>query len=1242
MDHTSSLVSAWTAMEQPHTCPRESPHGAHKVKVSQVEGEQTSDRLVNNGDLSCALRDPEQSLFNSVRQLHFKTSLLEMVEELRMRRESEHHFEEKFNQMITEKQELEWQKETLASKRESLLTEHLEEISKINKQFKSKLESLEAEKNKFQFLSEAAEREVNILKDKIKAQNLSVHSLEKRLADQDQKLQLHMLGRERVVSQLSEVVNLHSSISKQCETYRQTQDMLERNVQESLKLNKKLLYTNKHQGCIEEGLKQKLQQVSAELLQLKIDIRTKMEEKKREVIQRHHKLEEAQLQIQKEMDLGKLLSQTITALRQEKQETNKALEESQRLVERQSVHVNRTKEDNVALLQENQALKGDNEKLNGHMMEKDENCKSIKGRFENTKITLEEENRKQQLKLESLQLKYDSLQCSFQEIEESNCKFKSQVREQEGKIQGLQHSFNYQGDEKHMIESLESNLADRELEIHAFCKTNKEYSSKGTQSENQIPCTVSDTIKITDDEVLKNTDILIEEQKESEPRVNDVSCADACVTSDNPSDASAVLRASPQVSDAQEEKTETQSHVIKDCIAITNMETERHLNLLAPEKQFMADICEVTKEAELLNLLLQNTPVINSSENLRQQNVSNLQTNPTVSKHSVAMPESKEKSALSSEEQHENDNVIVSHEISEQGVLSEKNNADRTANIDIQLISAEASSRLATVEIADNVIENSTVPHRAPDCVSDALPLLTTSANEVIESFTSVSEGISNQLVTGHEESSTSVESGAAFVNLPILHLANIATEIATTYKQMCIALPDADSCASGVEICEQIRSMSTEVQPAVESDIVACEENTVADAPSTAEKHIDSHAFGDREIKGLSPKIKLASTVDEIVHQPSQSLEMVTHLPLEQVAVDCTGTNPETKGCAPTELPDQSPIALECSHIGEKYDEADGKISMLGQSITDDKHNVCSPTDAPKIVTTLSLREFRNVFSREPTSSSNTKSNSFLGKCIAKDPATETASVSSLTSFRATNPDYYSMYKHILSERKDTKTPTSHAQSCSPYLASTSNATQRDARVGDKKYWGGCGELSRAAPQIAQHKNTAAVTCSAAAHDTLTSPADGVTHQSTKSILRNNLWATSSSSSAAVKHQFNSGLPGNQPQGIFPGDVISGAKRKRDYSGEWNAIVEAFDVEQPSSKRESVGKKLHAASTLHATAPVCVHPGPSVGLKAKHNVTGVELVAFSDDEEDNWAIGNQITDIQKFLNVDRLKLAKK
>ncbi|XP_078452986.1 coiled-coil domain-containing protein 73 isoform X4 [Lampetra planeri] len=1199
MDHTSSLVSAWTAMEQPHTCPRESPHGAHKVKVSQVEGEQTSDRLGSNGDLSCALRDPEQSLFNSVRQLHFKTSLLEMVEELRMRRESEHHFEEKFNQMITEKQELEWQKETLASKRESLLTEHLEEISKINKQFKSKLESLEAEKNKFQFLSEAAEREVNILKDKIKAQNLSVHSLEKRLADQEQKLQLHMLGRERVVSQLSEVVNLHSSISKQCETYRQTQDMLERNVQESLKLNKKLLYTNKHQGCIEEGLRQKLQQVSAELLQLKIDIRTKMEDKKREVIQRHHKLEEAQLQIQKEMDLGKLLSQTITALRQEKQETNKALEESQRLIERQSVHVNRTKEDNVALLQENQALKGDNEKLNGHMMEKDENCKSIKGRFENTKITLEEE-----------------------------------------------HSFNYQGDEKNMIESLESNLADRELEIHAFCKTNKEYSSKGTQSENQIPCTVSDTIKITDDEVLKNTDILIEEQKESEPRVNDVPCADACVTSDNPSDAS------PQVSDAQEEKTETQSHVIKNCIAITNMETERHLNLLTPEKQFMADICEVTKEAELLNLLLHNTPVINSSENLRQQNVSNLQTNPTVSKRSVAMPESKEKSALSSEEQREDDNVIVSHEISEQGVLSERNSRDRTANIDIQLISAEASSRLATVEIADSVNENSTVPHRAPDCVSDALPLLTKSANEVIESFTSVSEGISNQLVTGHEESSTSVESGAASVNLPIPHLANIATEIATTYKQMCIALPDADSSASGVEICEQIRSMSTEVQPAVESDIVACEENTVADAPSTAEKHIDSHAFGDKEIKGLSPKIKLASTVDEIVHQPSQSLEMVTHLPLEQVAVDSTGTNPETKGCAPTELPDQSPIALECSHIGEKYDEADGKISMLGQSITDDKHNVCSPTDAPKIVTTLSLREFRNVFSREPTSSSNTKSNTFLEKCIAKDPATETASVSSLTSFRVTNPDYYSMYKHILSERKDTKTPTSHAQSCSPYLTSTSNATQRDARVGDKAYWGGCGELSRAAPQIAQHKNTAAVTCSGAAHDTLTSPADGVTHQSTKSILRNNLWATSSSSSAAVKHQFNcvsqffvrppQGLPGNQPQGIFPGDVISGAKRKRDYSGEWNAIVEAFDVEQPSSKRDSVGKKLHAASTLHATAPVCGHPGPSVGLKAKHNVTGVELVAFSDDEEDNWAIGNQITDIQKFLNVDRLKLTKK
>uniref|UniRef100_A0A674HWT7 Coiled-coil domain containing 73 n=1 Tax=Terrapene triunguis TaxID=2587831 RepID=A0A674HWT7_9SAUR len=46
----------------------------------------------------------------SIQLLDFKTSLLEAVEELRVRRDAEINYEDQINKIIMEKQELEWQK----------------------------------------------------------------------------------------------------------------------------------------------------------------------------------------------------------------------------------------------------------------------------------------------------------------------------------------------------------------------------------------------------------------------------------------------------------------------------------------------------------------------------------------------------------------------------------------------------------------------------------------------------------------------------------------------------------------------------------------------------------------------------------------------------------------------------------------------------------------------------------------------------------------------------------------------------------------------------------------------------------------------------------------------------------------------------------------------------------------------------------------------------------------------------
>uniref|UniRef100_A0A8D0BBH9 Uncharacterized protein n=1 Tax=Salvator merianae TaxID=96440 RepID=A0A8D0BBH9_SALMN len=57
----------------------------------------------------------------SIQLLDFKTSFLEVLEELRMRRDAEIHYEEQMNKSVIEKQELEWQKFSLLIKDDGFL-----------------------------------------------------------------------------------------------------------------------------------------------------------------------------------------------------------------------------------------------------------------------------------------------------------------------------------------------------------------------------------------------------------------------------------------------------------------------------------------------------------------------------------------------------------------------------------------------------------------------------------------------------------------------------------------------------------------------------------------------------------------------------------------------------------------------------------------------------------------------------------------------------------------------------------------------------------------------------------------------------------------------------------------------------------------------------------------------------------------------------------------------------------------
>uniref|UniRef100_A0A286Y607 Coiled-coil domain containing 73 n=1 Tax=Cavia porcellus TaxID=10141 RepID=A0A286Y607_CAVPO len=128
------------------------------------------------------LQSSSETIF-SIQLLDFKTSLLEALEELRMRREAETHYEEQIGKIIVETQELKWQNETLQNQKEALVKQHKEATEVLKKQLQMKMCALEEEKGKYQLATEIKEKEIEGLKETLKELQVSKYSLQKKVSE---------------------------------------------------------------------------------------------------------------------------------------------------------------------------------------------------------------------------------------------------------------------------------------------------------------------------------------------------------------------------------------------------------------------------------------------------------------------------------------------------------------------------------------------------------------------------------------------------------------------------------------------------------------------------------------------------------------------------------------------------------------------------------------------------------------------------------------------------------------------------------------------------------------------------------------------------------------------------------------------------------------------------------------------------------------------------------------------------
>lgn len=148
-------------------------------------------------------------------------------------------------------------------------------MAAFKKQLQARMFAMEEEKGKYQLAVEIKEKEIDGLKETLKELQISKHTLQKKLNEMDQKLQMHLTGREEHNKKLNEVERCYATIACQFGIVKGVHEKLEHSVQEAIQLNKKLTSVNKRQETEisnlkeEENLRREMDTIKNELNSLK-------------------------------------------------------------------------------------------------------------------------------------------------------------------------------------------------------------------------------------------------------------------------------------------------------------------------------------------------------------------------------------------------------------------------------------------------------------------------------------------------------------------------------------------------------------------------------------------------------------------------------------------------------------------------------------------------------------------------------------------------------------------------------------------------------------------------------------------------------------------------------------------------------------------------------------------------------------------------------------------------------------
>ncbi|XP_017833482.3 coiled-coil domain-containing protein 73 isoform X1 [Callithrix jacchus] len=433
------------------------------------------------------LQNSSETLF-SIQLLDFKTNLLEALEELRMRREAEIQYEEQIGKIIVETQELKWQKETLQNQKETLAKQHKEAMAVFKKQLQMKICTLEEEKGRYQLATEIKEKEIEGLKETLKALQVSKYSLQKKVSEMEQKVQLHLLAKEDHHKQLSEIEKYYATITGQFGLVKENHEKLEQNVREAIQSNKRLSALNKKQEAEICSLKKELKKVASDLIKSKVTCQYKMGEENINLTVKEQKLQELQERLNMELELNEKINEDIAHIQEEKQDIIISFQHMQQLLQQQ-IQANTEMEAKLKVLKEdNQTLERNNELQREKVKENEEKFLSLQNEHEKALGTWKRHVEELNGEITKIKNELSSLKETHIKLQENCNKCNQKMFEEDKKFENVPEVNNENSEmstekpENTIIQKYNTEQEIREENMENFC-SDTEYRGKEEKKE---------------------------------------------------------------------------------------------------------------------------------------------------------------------------------------------------------------------------------------------------------------------------------------------------------------------------------------------------------------------------------------------------------------------------------------------------------------------------------------------------------------------------------------------------------------------------------------------------------------------------------------------------------------------------------------------------------------------------------------------------------------------------------------